>query len=156
MARFRFKLEGVLRHREHVEREHQRIVSELMARMAEMQQQLQEIDRTVADSTEHLRSSHLTGTIDLNYLTAHRRFVAAQRSRAAELIQQMARLQQQIEQARKALAEAAKQRKILEKLREKRLARWRADQVRAEMTQLDEVGMQLSFANLAVDEGDRP
>lgn len=156
MAGFRFKLEGVLRHRKHVEREHQRAVSELLARMAQMQQELQEIDRTVADSTEHLRGSHLTGSIDLTYLTAHRRFVAAQRMRAAELVQRMARLQQQIDQARQALAEAAKQRKIIEKLREKRLARWRADQQRAEMAQLDEVGMQLSFASLADDEGDRP
>lgn len=152
MAVFRFKLEGVLRHREHIEREHQRAVSELLARMTAMQAELKVLDDTVSQSTEQLRTSHLTGRIDLGYLTAHRRFMLATHAKAAALMQQMARLGQQIDEARQSLAEAAKQRKIIEKLKEKQFDRWREEQQRKELAALDEIGMQLSYANLSDDE----
>lgn len=152
MATFRFNLEGVLRHRKHLEQQHQRAVGELVAQMTAMQAELQTLNDTVSDSTEQLRTSHLTGSIDLGYLTAHRRFMLATRAKAAELLQRMARLQQQIDQARQRLAEAAKQRKIIEKLKEKQFDRWRDDQQRKELAALDEIGMQLSFAALSDDE----
>lgn len=152
MATFRFNLEGVLRHRKHIEQQHQRAVGELLAQMTAMQAEMQALNDTVSDSTEQLRTSHLTGSIDLGYLTAHRRFMLATRAKAADLLQRMARLQQQIDQARQRLAEAAKQRKIIEKLKEKQFERWRDDLQRKELANLDEVGMQLSFAALSDDE----
>lgn len=152
MAVFQFNLQGVLRHREHIEQQHQRAVGELLAQMAAMQAELQSLNDTVSDSTEQLRTSHLTGSINLGYLTAHRRFMLATRAKAAELMQQMSRLQQQIDQARQLLSEAARQRKIIEKLKEKQFDRWRDDQQRKELAALDEIGMQLSYANLSDDE----
>lgn len=152
MAVFQFNLQGVLRHREHIEQQHQRAVGELLAQMAAMQTELQSLNHTVSDSTEQLRTSHLTGSINLGYLTAHRRFMLATRAKAAELMQQMSRLQQQIDQARQLLSEAARQRKIIEKLKEKQFDRWRDDQQRKELAALDEIGMQLSYANLLDDE----
>ncbi len=152
MARFQFNLEGVLRHRKHLEQERQRAVGELLAEMAAMQAELKALNDMVAQSTEQLRTSHLTGRIDLGYLTAHRRFILATQSKAAALMQKMAQLQQRIDAARRELAEAAKQRKIIEKLREKQYERWREEQQRKELAALDEIGMQLSYANVADDE----
>jgi flagellar export protein FliJ len=55
-----------------------------------------------------------------------------------------------LDDARRALAEAAKQRKIIEKLRERQFERWREDQARRETAWLDEAGTQLAAGR---DEG---
>jgi flagellar FliJ protein len=54
----------------------------------------------------------------------------------------MARQQRKVDEAQRLLAEAAKERKILEKLKERHLERWRADQSRRELADADEVGAQ--------------
>ncbi len=144
MARFRFNLEGVLKHRLYVEREKQRALAELQGQMAALRAELAEIDNTVRQSTEDLRNSHLTGRLNMGFLAAHRRFVAGMQSKAMDVVQKMARLQVQVEEAQRALADAARNRKIMEKLREKQFERWRAEQAKKEAAALDEVGMQLS------------
>jgi flagellar export protein FliJ len=59
-----------------------------------------------------------------------------------------------VDAAQAALAEAAKQRKIIEKLKEKSFERWRAEQARKEMMEADEIAMQMSYRN-AVEEAAR-
>jgi flagellar FliJ protein len=61
----------------------------------------------------------------------------------------MAQQKQKVEEARIELAEAAKQRKVIEKLREKHFERWRAALKHRELTEQDEIGMQLSYWNIA-------
>jgi flagellar export protein FliJ len=58
-----------------------------------------------------------------------------------------------VDEARAQLAEAAKQRKIIEKLREQQFERWKADQAKRELAQLDEIGMQLAYQNLTDPNG---
>jgi flagellar protein FliJ len=146
MARFVFKLEGVLRHRQFVERQRQRELAELESQMSVLQNALRDLDQRTQSNTDDLRRNHLVGRLDLNYLAAHRRYVIATQRQAMELAQQMGLLQRQIDQARSALAESAKQRKIIEKLREKQWERWKADEDRREMIDLDEAAIQLSYA----------
>ncbi len=51
----------------------------------------------------------------------------------------------QLEQQRqRALADAAKYRKVIEKLKERHRDRWLADLARRELTESDEIGMQLT------------
>jgi flagellar FliJ protein len=66
---------------------------------------------------------------------------------ALALVQKMAQQKQKVEEARIDLAEAAKQRKVIEKLREKHFERWRAALAHRELTEQDEIGMQLSYWN---------
>jgi len=47
--------------------------------------------------------------------------------------------------------EAAKQRKVIEKLREKQFARWREELAKREQAEMDEIGMQLAYQNLLED-----
>ena len=54
--------------------------------------------------------------------------------------------------AQTGLAEAAKQRKIMEKLRERQQERWQAEQSRKELALSDEVAMQMTFQNIATVE----
>jgi len=95
-------------------------------------------------SNEDIRRNRLVGRLDIGFITAHRRFLMGMQRKAMELVAAMAKAQQEVDTARMALAEAAKQRKILEKLRETQEGRWREELSRKEMITADEIAMQLS------------
>jgi flagellar protein FliJ len=147
MARFVFQLDAVLRQRKLAEEQKQRELAVVQAEMTELETQLRDLDQTVQSTTADVRSNHLTGRLDLNFLAAHRRFTAAMQRKAVALAGQMAAVKVRLEAARAALAEAAGERKILEKLREKREAEWKAAQVRKEMAALDEIGTRIGYEN---------
>ena len=148
MPRFKFQLEGVLEHRKNLEEEKQRALAGLLAEMQRLKNDLAELDQSARVAVADLRENRLTGQLDLSYLAAHRRFTGSVQRKALALVQKMALVQREIDQARAALAEAAKQRKIIEKLRERQLERWTSQQHRQEMDELDDIGMQLAFRQL--------
>jgi len=158
MAAFVFQLEGVLRHRKNIERERQRELAGAAAQMQQLRSELQDLDGKMREAMVELRERGLIGRLDMSYLGAHRRFAAAMQQRAMVLAQRMALSQRQVDDRRKALAEAAKERKVMEKLRERHYERWLEDVKRREMQDLDEMGMQLSYRQardegMAVEEG---
>src|SRR5687768_6543055 len=106
MAKFDFKLEGVLRHRKNVERERQRELAVVQAQLQQLESQLRELDREVQAASGDLREHRLVGRLDLNYIAAHRRFVGAMQKKGMGLVQRMAIVQKQVEEARKLLAQA--------------------------------------------------
>lgn len=144
MAKFDFKLEGVLQHRKNVERERQRELAIAQAQLTQMEKQLRELDQDVQQASGDLRQNRLVGRLDLNFLAAHRRFVAAMQKKGMTLVQRMAVAQKQVDEARKALVQAAIQRKAIEKLREKQHQRWQDDHNRNQAEEIDEIGMQLT------------
>ena len=154
MAKFVFKFDGVLRQREHVETQRQRELAVVQQEMTALQTHLRALNESVQTSTADLRDNHLTGRLDLNFLAAHRRFMLAMTRKGAALVQQIAGVQKRVDVAQAALAEAAKQRKIIEKLREKSLERWKADLARKEMMETDEIAMQIGYRN-SLDEAAR-
>jgi flagellar FliJ protein len=148
MARFKFQLEGVLEHRRNVEEEKQRALAKVSGEMHRLENELRELDRLATGATADLRENRLVGRLDMSFLAAHRRFTGSVQRRAIALAQKMALVQREIEKARGALAEAAKQRKIIEKLRERQFSRWQEQRKRAENEELDDIGMQLAFRQL--------
>ena len=145
MARFVFPLQSLLAHRERVEQERQRDVALVRAELVSAEAELARIDAAVRDALDDLRKNHLTGPIDLNYLAAHRRFMMAMQRQQLERQQQAKVARAKVDAAQKLLAEAAKQRKAIETLREQQHARWADDQSRREAAALDEVAMQMAF-----------
>ncbi|HEV2294365.1 MAG TPA: flagellar export protein FliJ [Tepidisphaeraceae bacterium] len=154
MAKFVFKFDGVLRQREHVETQRQRELAIVQQEMTGLQIELRALNDSVRASTADLRDNHLTGPLDLNFLAAHRRFTLAMARKGTALVQQIATVQKRLEIAQAALAEAAKQRKIIEKLRERSLQRWKDTLARNEMIETDETAMQIGYRN-RLDEADR-
>src|SRR5688500_14358638 len=144
MAKFDFKLEGVLRHRKNAERERQRELALVQAQLTRIEKQLRELDQDVQQASGDLRQNRLVGRLDLNFLAAHRRFVGAMQKKGMTLIQRMAVFQKQVDAARKALVQAAIQRKAIEKLREKQQQRWQDEQNRKQAAEIDEIGTQLT------------
>lgn len=145
MPRFIFQLEGVLKHRKHIEQQHQRAMAQAQVQMTQLQAQLRQLDQSVQHAGADLRQNHLTGRIDLNFLAAHRRFTLATQRQALALVQKMALVQRQVQEAQSALAQAAKNRKVIEKLRERHHERWSTALGRRELTEQDEIAMQLSY-----------
>ena len=151
MAKFVFKLEAVLRQRKHVEGEKQRALALIQSQMTVLQNELRLLNETVQTSTNDLRDNRLTGRLDLHFLAAHRRFTLATQRKAMNLVQKMALVQRSVDEAQQALLEAVKQRKAIEKLREKHHQRWAEEIARKEAAQLDEVSMQMSYENALRD-----
>jgi len=148
MPRFKFQLEGVLEHRKNIEEEKQRALAMVFAEMQRLKIELSDLDQVARGAVADLRQNRLTGPLDMSFLAAHRRFTGSVQRKALAIAQKMALVQRQIEEARANLAEAAKQRKIIEKLRERQLERWQSQQHRQEMDELDDIGMQLAFRQL--------
>ena len=153
MAQFRFQLEGVLEHRERIEKDRQRELAVAQAEMVRLDGELQGLNREIQQSTTDVRDHHLVGRLDMNYLAAHRRYMIGMQRRVLAAAQKIAAQQQLVDTARRALAEASKQKKILEKLREKQHQRWSEALARREAGALDELTTQLSFRQLAEVEG---
>lgn len=146
MAQFIFKLDGVLRHRERIEQEHQRALATVSAELVRMQGDLRAITDEVARNAADVRENHLVGKLNMSYLAAHRRYMLGMQRKVHQSAQVIANQQIAVDAARAALAEATKQKKILEKLRERHLERWKAEQARLEAGALDELSTQMSYA----------
>ncbi|HVT89474.1 MAG TPA: flagellar export protein FliJ [Tepidisphaeraceae bacterium] len=149
MGKFVFKLEGLLRQRKHVERERQRLLAEKQVQLVQCENELRELQQTMQASTDELRQTRLIGQLDMGFITAHRRFIGAMHRRGMAMAQKIALAQRSVDEARILLVEAARQRKVIEKLREQQFQRWRENQSRKELADLDEIGMQLAYQNLA-------
>lgn len=145
MAKFVFQLEAVLRRRLHQEQEKQRLLADAEAEMVRLQMQLNQLDGSVQTSLDDLRNNRLIGKLDMRFLASHRRFMSAVRQEAMGVVQAMDRQQVKVDEAHRELADAAVQRKMMEKLRDKHHERWRANEVRKECHADDEVATQLSY-----------
>ena len=148
MPRFKFQLAGVLEHRKNIEEEKQRALAAVLSEMQRLKNELVELDQVARGAVSDLRENRLTGHLDMSFLAAHRRFTGSVQRKALAIAQKMALVQRQIDEARAALAAAAKDRKIIEKLRERQLERWQLQQHRQEADELDDIGMQLAFRQL--------
>src|SRR4051812_30074101 len=100
MARFVFRLESVLRQRKRAEQEAQRELAHRQAALVELQNDLQALDAGLRKASDDVRDNHLTGTLDLNYLASHRRFVNAMQRQGMNLVQKIAGAQRTVDEAR--------------------------------------------------------
>ena len=143
MPQFAFKLRSVLRHREIIEQSKQRDYALALAKLKDLQNELNALNASMQSTNDDVRQNHLVGRLDVSFITAHRRFLMGMQRKAIDLVAAMTKVQREVETARQALAEAGKQRKILEKLRETQESRWRDELSRKESAATDEVNMQM-------------
>ncbi len=148
MARFEFKLEGVLRHRQRVEEDRQRALAIVQAELVRLQSAVRGIEEQMQSSTTDVRDNHLVGRLNMAYLAAHRRYMLGMQRQGLDLVEKVNVQQRQVDEARAALAEASMQKKIVEKLRERQHAQWMSDVARAEAGAADELATQMSYASL--------
>ncbi|GAB4128680.1 flagellar export protein FliJ [Thermopirellula anaerolimosa] len=140
MASFRFRLQTILRLRENERDERRRE----LAQAVQAKEVLEEYERQTAAEwqrlNERLRDCSRVGEVQVDLMLNLRRYqmtVAAQRD---VLKGQMEQVEQEIERRRERLAEADRQVRVLEMLRERQLEEYRREENRLETKILDEMG----------------
>lgn len=136
MRKFKFSLEPVLGHRERIEEEKQQIFA---ARQRELQDAEQELARlnfdfkrfSIALREEHARMA----TEELRWHYAHLEFLDRCITMQHAVISQR---RAAVERARGDLVEASKDRKVMEKLKDKRFEEHRAREASFEQKELDD------------------
>ena len=147
--RFEFRLEALLTRRRQMERERQLAVAQIQQQIQLLLRQIQEAQSRIAAENGTLSAKELTGRLDMNYIAHQKRYVGNLHVRIILTMQRMAASEQTLGAARSTLLEAAQARKVIEKLRDKQLARWRADMERKEAAATDEIGTQLALRHAA-------
>ena len=145
MPRFTFKLEGVLEQRKNAERQRQRDVATAQQMLLKLQAEIDALAAVSRSSAIQLRSARLSAAA----LAAHQRFILSMRHKAKSLKQQHADAERDLHDAQAALTEAAKQRKVMEKLREREHAKWADAQRRRDAQEADDVARQIQLAERA-------
>lgn len=144
MTKFTFKLEGVLEQRKHAERQCQRDVATAQQKLLHAQAELDALSAVRRTSSAELRTGRMTAAA----LVAHQRFAHATRTKVTSLRIQIAGAKAELEQAQTSLIEAAKQRKVMEKLREREEARWTDALRKRETRESDEITRAAHHARL--------
>jgi flagellar FliJ protein len=136
MRRFEFSLQKVLDYRRRREEQAIRAFAQAQAQLLHEQAVLH---RLLVEREECLRRSHRRQRLTMElldveqtYLTTLERRIEAQRERVAEV-------EKVLEERRQALIEARRERKALERLREKHYEQWRQETLRTEQKALDEL-----------------
>ena len=112
----------------------------LLTQIHDLQRQALELAEAIKAEGETLKRQYIQGNVDLNWVSHYRRYVTSVQRAIAERIQTVTTIQKKLHQARRELAEAAKQTKILEKLKEKQQKQYEREWQRKENRELDEIG----------------
>lgn len=142
MARFRFKLQPVLEHREMIEREKQRAVGHLERERRRLEETLRTthaaIEREQGELRQTLGPSH---AIDAQAIRVHFAAAGHLHAVARQTVLKLAGVTRRLEGARAELLLAARRRKAVELLRTRRLEQWKLDESRRETAAIDELAV---------------
>lgn len=143
--RFDFPLQPLLEHRKQLERDKQLAVAAVQARINKLVAKIEGAQQAIAGENFRLTTEQLAGALDMAYIANQKRYVGSLRMLIASTAQQLAGVEREMAAARAELLEAAKARKVIEKLRDKQHQRWLDEQNRKEAAALDEIGTQLAI-----------
>lgn len=136
----KFKLQTVLKYRKTLEDQAQQRLAELQSLQARLQQQQTEIDSRFAAFTAQLQQKQQQGLSVLELRLYEEQF-GHLRQQSDQLQRQLAELDAQLDQRRQELLVAARERKAIEKLKEKQLAEYLRRLDREERALLDEISL---------------
>ena len=136
----KFKLDSVLSYRNTLEEQAQQALAmslqtqrDLLAGIAEQQKELQQQDRQLK-----LRQQEGLTIAEIDLYEGR---IGHCRRRCAELKAELQRLEKKILKQRESLLQAARDRQVLDKLKERQEAAFRQEQDRKEQSQLDEISL---------------
>lgn len=139
MPRFRFRLQPVLDHRTTIEREKQRVVAAIELQRLAAENTLRSIHAEIERENDDLRATLATG--DFRTTRAHAARVTHLHADARRHVLHLSGVLARLESARAELLEAARRRKAVELLRERRLEEWRLAESRRETAAVDELNV---------------
>lgn len=155
MARFRFQLQPVLDARLRAEDDRRRAVADLEMERRRLEDGLRRRQAAITGARDDVRAA-LVGTVRPEDLRAQANASLAGMRDAQRTVLELAGLHRRLETARAALAEAARERRAIELVKERRYDAWRRDLERREQAALDEIATNRAAfeARLALEETD--
>lgn len=138
MARFRFQLQPVLDARLRAEDDRRREVSELEGERRRLEEGLRRRQEAITGTRDEVRSS-LIGAVRPDELRSQANASLTHMRDAQRTVLELAGLHRRLETARASLAEAAKARRAIELVKERRQEAWRRENDRREQAALDEL-----------------
>lgn len=142
MKPFAFQLQPVLRHREILEDRARQDLAEALGRERELQERLERRRAELAALREELQTRQAHG-IAVQDLLLFEESIAHRGRLLSVLMREAEEARREVERRREALAEASRDRRLLEKLREKKKEEHGREMARRETIQLDEIALQL-------------
>ena len=137
--RFRFRFETMLKIRRQREDEQKRVVAEKVRQMTQTREQIEALARQIQEETDAIRVSQATGAIDIQQVMRHRHWIGHLHKGVLDAQGRLRFLEARLAQERAVLTEAVKQRRILEKLKERQWQRHRDQEQRTETRESDEL-----------------
>jgi flagellar protein FliJ len=146
--RFQFRLEVVERLRRQAVDQHRRVVAEKTRAVTSAESRLSDITAQLRETVSLSRKERLSASLDVNALRNHQVHSGWLQRKALDAQSELMLRRSELRDARARLAEASKQLKVIEKLRERQWARFNEKQQRREQNEADEVGLQQYFRRL--------
>jgi len=150
VAKFRFNLEAVLTQRRAIEQEKQRVVGDLERERLAMEARLRDWNDSLRVGRDELREalgSAGGGTVSVADVRLHAASSLRMVAEAERLAVTLAGLYRRIERARVDLLEAARSRRAVELLKERRREEWKRDQDKREAEAVDEIAVMRAARN---------
>ncbi|MFI4870654.1 MAG: flagellar export protein FliJ [Phycisphaerales bacterium JB058] len=141
MARFRFRLQPVLRQRELAERDEQLVVAEIERDRMRLEERLRGMQQEIDGEQDELNQIIGNGSVNPMHARAQSAAILAKRAQAQRVAKELALVYKRLEKARGELAQAAMRRRSMELLRDNQLAAFRREQSQAEDRVLDELAV---------------
>ena len=139
MKKFRFQLEPVLTLRKQAERLKQKEFASALQVLRRCRESIVETLKAMDETRRGMRAAE-NREVDMKAVLAHRRYLNHLEMRLSALGREHEALAGKAEEKRLELVEAAKKKKSLEKLREKRIAGYNYEAAREEVKFFDEIG----------------
>lgn len=146
MATFRYRLATLLRLREAARDEKRAQLAEAYRAMQILDDRLQELDQEIAEAKAAARSAASTGRVDVDYVMNAHRYEVILRAQRGGIEAQRKQVAEEVERRRQALVEADRQVRVLEKLREKKLAEHEARELKRDQRLMDELASRAKAA----------
>ena len=137
--RFTFRFETLLKIRRQREDERKRVVAARTRQIRTVRRQIAGLEKQIDDELRAIRCGQTPGILDMQQLIRHRYWLGRLHRGLLDAQGHLAGLEARLAQERAVLAEAAVQRRILEKLKERLRQRHRDVQDRLEIRQADEM-----------------
>ena len=136
---FKFRLATVLKLRKQREDEEKRAVADRLREVQKARRRRGSLEEQINFEIESMRSTVGVGVIETGRIARHRHWLSHLNRQALETDGEIRTLQAKLAMGRGKLAEAAKQCKVLEKLRERQLDRHRRALAKQDQQDTDEI-----------------
>lgn len=146
MKKFKYRLETLLKVKAQLEKEKQREHAHALQKVFDQKDRLLSIDRTRQDNMDRQREC-LVGSLSLAEMLIYSRFFMKLKRDTVTGREILKGLEKDEDKKRRALVQAAKQRKIYEKLKEKQRDKYNAEIELQEKKELDEIATNIFRTN---------